>query len=154
LPGRDGKDGIDGKDGANGRDGVPGERGPQGIGFHAVEQFETEDEWGIRFKCDDEDDRVFSWKKPERPTLADFYQGTWKKDQSYARGSLVTWGGSLYIALADEVKDQPSTSSEWQMCVKKGRDGRDGKDGKSGPPGPKGEAGKDLTQLGLDGKKW
>ncbi len=53
------------------------------------------------------------------------YDGTWQQDgREYARGSCVTWDGSLWIARR-ETTARPGDGSAWQLAVKHGRDGRD-----------------------------
>jgi hypothetical protein len=52
--------------------------------------------------------------------LADVYYGVWQAG-IYERGSLVTHGGSLWIALAS-TEGRPGETDDWQLCVKRGRD--------------------------------
>jgi hypothetical protein len=39
----------------------------------------------------------------------------------YARGSLVTWGGSLWLCLKD-TEDRPKTTDDWKVVARHGRD--------------------------------
>lgn len=57
-------------------------------------------------------------------TLADSYREVYKAGESYRRGELVTWGGSLFMARAD-TSARPEASTDWRQIVTKGRDGRD-----------------------------
>lgn len=69
-------------------------------------------------------------------------RGVWR-EQGYAKGDGVTWGGSFFIAQrATEPHEKPGASDAFRLSVKKGRDGRDGAPGK---PGERGPAGKDMT---------
>jgi Collagen triple helix repeat (20 copies) len=157
-PGRDGRDGLNGlqgergADGRNGSDGVPGRDGvdgKDGLGFDGVEQFETEREFGVTFRNGDKV-KEMRWSKA---TLADCHRGIWKEGE-YKRGDNVLREGSAWLALRD-TKSMPGISdSGWLLIVKRGRDGKDGQNGKDGLPGPTGKPGRDLTQLGPDGKKW
>lgn len=58
----------------------------------------------------------------ERPTetLADAYRGAWLPGK-YARGCLVTHGGSLWLAVED-AEGKPGGSPAWRLVVKSGRD--------------------------------
>lgn len=65
----------------------------------------------------------------ERRTLADSYKGIWDADETFARGDLVTHGGSLWIALQDVSGYKPGSDNGsarvWQLVVKRGKDVRD-----------------------------
>jgi len=80
------------------------------------------------------------------------YRGIWT-DKDHQRGDTVTWDGSLWHCEAP-TKSKPGTSDDWKLCAKRGRDGRDGLRGEKGERGAEGRAGKDLTQMGPDGKRW
>jgi hypothetical protein len=56
-------------------------------------------------------------------SLADCYRGVFQDNATYARGELTTYGGSMWIALADN-SERPGTGGGWQLCVKHGRDAR------------------------------
>lgn len=105
--GKDGKDGIDGKDGADGKDGTPGERGADGI--------------ATREELDSMIEKRFG--ELQVRSLADSYEGVYQQDKDYTRGQLVTWGGSLFLALAD-TKARPEQSPDWKLIVKRGADAR------------------------------
>jgi hypothetical protein len=80
-------------------------------------------------------------------------RGVFKAGDTYEAGDVVTWDGSMWIAQKDTT-EKPKESDAWRLSVKKGRDGRDGLRGDAGPRGAEGRAGKDLTQIGPDGRKW
>jgi hypothetical protein len=72
-------------------------------------------------------------------------RGVWR-EQGYAKGDGVTWGGSFFIAQrATESAEKPGNSDGWRLSVKKGRDGKDGTPGKPGERGPKGEPARNLV---------
>lgn len=111
IEGLPGKDGRDGKDGAPstvpGPKGDPGERGADGIAtreeLHSL----------VEERMADIQVRGF----------ADMYQGVWQPDHPYTRSQAVTWGGQLYLALAN-TKGKPAESADWRLIVKAGRDGK------------------------------
>jgi hypothetical protein len=132
--------GTDGKDGINGRDGIDYDL--------------------IKFVQDDDDPRVVNvvhdGVKGEHigsfriPGFVD--KGVWRAGK-YQQGDSVSFGGSMFIARVDTAA-KPEASPDWRLSVKRGLDGAAGKDGKTGERGPAGNNGRDLTQLGPDGKKW
>lgn len=89
------------------------------------------------------------------PTM--LYRGIYASETAYEPGDTVTWAGSLWHcqrAARGETPDAPGDGDRaWRLVAKRGRDGRDGKDGARGERGPEGPAGRDLTQLGFDGRK-
>ncbi len=58
------------------------------------------------------------------------YKGVYEPGATYPKNSLCTWDGSLWIAKSatGSAPGNPG-GSQWQMCVKRGKDGKDGKDG-------------------------
>jgi hypothetical protein len=50
------------------------------------------------------------------------YKDVWK-DGQYEKDDMVTWGGSMWIALRD-TKSKPGQYGDWKLIVKKGRDGK------------------------------
>jgi hypothetical protein len=110
--GERGADGIQGPQGSAGRDGAVGPQGERGE--RGADGIATREE--LEALVSELDAR----------TLADSYQGVYKAGDSYKRGSLVTWDGSLFIAL-EETTSRPAESRSWQMITRKGRDGRDRK---------------------------
>jgi hypothetical protein len=73
------------------------------------------------------------------PALLD--RGVWR-DGAYAKGDVVTFGGSSWIAQADTT-GKPELSPDWRLSTKRGRDGKDGTAGKPGERGPEGKPGRD-----------
>jgi hypothetical protein len=55
-------------------------------------------------------------------------RGVWVEGTAdYEKGDAVSWGGSIFIAQVDKPTDQPGTSKQWRLSVKRGRDGKDRK---------------------------
>jgi hypothetical protein len=53
------------------------------------------------------------------------YKEIWSKDAAYERGHLVTFSGSMWIALKDNTNSRPGQFNKcWRLCVKKGHDGK------------------------------
>ena len=52
------------------------------------------------------------------------YFGTWKADNEYDEGAVVTHDGSGFIA-KKSTREKPGASDSWQLFVKRGKDGRD-----------------------------
>lgn len=62
----------------------------------------------------------------EFKVAAIIYREVWKEGGDYARGDVVTWGGSAWHCQAEKTADKPgSGSAAWKLMVKNGRDGRD-----------------------------
>lgn len=142
LAGADGKDGVGladaliDKDGSliltmtdgrtknlgpvHGNDGAPGKDGADGLGFEHmnVEQV-NERTLSFLFRRDAEEAEV-SVTLP-----VPIYRGVFKEGETYERGDLVTWGGSLHHC--DEAKGMKpgGPDSGWTLAAKKGRDGKD-----------------------------
>lgn len=58
------------------------------------------------------------------------YHGVWQPG-FYGKGALVTWGGSMYVAMigtSAKPGEKGEDSRAWVLAVKRGTDGRDGKD--------------------------
>lgn len=53
------------------------------------------------------------------------YCGVFQSAMAYKRGDLVTFDGSMWVALRNVVVEKPGASESWQLCVKRGRDGKD-----------------------------
>lgn len=96
--------------------------GKDGMGFDDFEVVDGEDEFVFRMKLGD---REKNWSV-RKPSVADFYRGVWTAGL-HKRGSLVTWGGSLWMAQRDtEVKPETKgNEDDWKLVVKRGRDGKD-----------------------------
>lgn len=123
MPGRDGRDGLAGHQGEKGIDGTNGKDGTNGIdgmGF---------DDLGVDY--DGERTFTLTFTKGERVekfpiTLpVPIYRGIYKPGAQYARGDMVTFGGSTHVAENDTTA-RPESGKDWKLCVKRGRDGQDG----------------------------
>lgn len=116
--------------------GKDGERGADGFGLDDL-TFEHDGERGliVRFVRGDLVKRLAI-------TLPGFVdRGVWRAGE-YAKGDVVTWGGSLFIA-QKTTTEKPEDGKDWRLAVKRGRDGKSGKDGERGAPGEKGDPGRD-----------
>lgn len=136
--------------GKDGRDGKDGERGEPGFSLESFEVLQNEDGRTIELKFEGGD--MSYTRELELPLV--IYRGVYKDDETYAVGDMVTWGGSVWHCTAAEAGKPGEDTTGWVLAVKKGRDGRDGKDGERGLQGKTGPAGRDLTQMGPDGRKW
>ena len=149
-----GKDGAPGKDGAAGRD---------GFGFDdLVAAHDGERTLTLTF-VKGEAKKEFAFTVP-----AVIDRGVWREGQ-FKAGDGVSWDGSWFVAQEDTDKKPGTPDSGWRLAAKRGRDGgtafdvakRAGFKGSEaqwlaslkGPQGPEGRAGRDLTQLGFDGRK-
>lgn len=106
-PGRDGRDGVNAK-------GVPGRDGRDG--FDDLD-LEAKDGGRIVRVVLRSGETTVS-KEIRLGVLLD--RGVWKQGR-YERGDGVTYGGSYWIAQAD-TEATPSSSPDWRLAVKKGRD--------------------------------
>ncbi len=59
----------------------------------------------------------------EVPTLASSFRGPWNADTSYAKGDVVLYNGSCYLATATTTTAVPTTESDWNVLVQRGEDG-------------------------------
>lgn len=133
--------------GRPGDPGKPGENGRDGFGFDDLEwDYDGERTVTLRF-VKGEHVKDFPVRLP-----VPLYRGIWREGR-YERGDVVTFGGSTFVAQED-TDEKPEAGKAWRLAVKRGRDGKDGKNGERGLKGDKGDPGRDLTQMGLDGKKW
>src|SRR5690606_16875981 len=119
LPGVQGEKGMDGRDGQNGRDGV------DGLSLDDFELGQSEDGRSMTL-CLQAGDRKIE-RSIVLPVLID--RGVHKATAEYARGDVVTFQGSLWIAQKDAPTSKPGTDESWRLAVKRGRDGNDGKPG-------------------------
>lgn len=141
---KDGKDGADVVDMVIDRNGhliatltngskdlgpIVGKDGDPGLGFEDMEVEDGPTSYTVRFK---RGDKIKEWVI-KKPTLADGYKQIWRKGTSYERGNTVTWGGSLFIALADNTDSEPGASDAWKLAVKRGQNGKDHPGGSSTP---------------------
>lgn len=139
-PGKDGsngKDGVDGKDGRDGKDGAPGtgEKGERGAdGLNGKDgapstipgpKGDTGERGADGVATREELHSLIEERMAEIQvrTFADVYQGVYQPDTAYARGQLVTWGGSLWLSQVD-TRHKPGEAPDWKLVVKKGADAR------------------------------
>ena len=55
------------------------------------------------------------------------FRGQWQEDVVYHSGNFCSFGGSMWVCLADRTTARPQTgSSDWALAVKRGRDGKNG----------------------------
>lgn len=101
-----------------GKDGDPGKDG---------ETFALDD-----FDIDQYDDgRTLKFKFTRGEVMHSFefalpvpiYRGVFKEGESYERGDLVTWGGSLWHC--DKGTSEKPNPDSWTLAAKRGRDGKD-----------------------------
>jgi hypothetical protein len=77
------------------------------------------------------DGRALKWKMPDGSVKGftipiPIYKGVFEDDGDYEVHDMVTFGGSVWVAVsADCSKAKPGTNESWKLAVKKGRDGRD-----------------------------
>lgn len=146
--GRDGLPGVPGRDGEKGAPGTDGRDGKDGLSLEDIDVVMSDDFHELTFMLNNGQKSVQKTIRLPVPV----YDGVWKEPNFYTRGTVVTYSGSLWIALKDTEKgSRPGTNKDWQLCVKKGEVG---KPGEKGAPGRDGSNGRDLTQLGPDGRRW
>lgn len=73
----------------------------------------------VSLKCGD---RVVE-KSVIIPSIID--KGVFGDGLTYEKGDAVSYGGQLYIAQKDAPEGKPSTTNDWRLAVKRGRDGRE-----------------------------
>ena len=103
------RDGRDGKDGEDGFD----------LRHFDVEQLD-ERSFMLRFKD------LTREKKHTLVFPVPIQRGIWKAEQPYARGDIVTWGGSQFEKLTDEPGGKPEESPAWRL-VRQARPRRKGR---------------------------
>lgn len=149
-PGKDGANGIDGKDGRGvkellidrdgvlvasmddgemkalgpvvGRDGEKGEPGKDGEDGFDLDDFDVQpvDERTIKLMYLRGDTcHSFELEFP-----VPIYRGVYKAGETYSRGDLVTWGGSLHHC--DRETSEKPDSKDWSLAARKGRDAKNG----------------------------
>jgi hypothetical protein len=69
-------------------------------------------------------ERLDALEQASKQTLADSFRGTWQPGNSYARGSLCLWDGSLWLSMGDTAV-KPGSGDDWRLVTKRGRDGKD-----------------------------
>lgn len=142
APGPSGRDGADGVPGSAGADGIDGRDGKDGAGI--ADAFVGRDgELVLTY----DDGRVKNLgagfarginaeaiAEMVRRAVADLHKGVWEPG-AYCKGDQVTYGGSLFIAVADTAaSDRPTASEAWTLAVKRGRDGKDATPSKAPRP--------------------
>lgn len=101
------KDGTDGKDG---RDGVDG---------FGIDEFDMD--------YDGERTFTFKWANAERKDSRQFkapiplYREVWKTSERYEKGDIVTYGGSQWTAIKDDLGTPGEPDSGWRLSVKRGQ---------------------------------
>ena len=85
------------------------------------------------------------------------YIGEYSESTQYYKDDEVTYGGQLYICLADCAGVLPTDTTKWQLTVAKGDKGETGAKGDKGDTGEKGNTGAkgdkgDTGATGADGK--
>jgi hypothetical protein len=63
--------------------------------------------------------RLDELEKQEATNLADSYRGLWRPKNIYARGSLTSHAGSLWLAI-ENAAGKPGSSPSWRLIVKGG----------------------------------
>jgi hypothetical protein len=63
--------------------------------------------------------KVFEYKSDDLQ-----YREVYRSGEHYDRGDVVSWGGSIWIALADTVAAPNGKNGDWKLAVKEGRRGR------------------------------
>lgn len=152
--GADGIDGRNGKDGTDGRDGLDitpipaideAKSYPRGTYathlsglWRSFEQTNGMKGWEciVRGLHDIEEEMIDSRTivtryitstgviEKKRTTHSLEYKELWQKPGTYVRGDTVTWGGSMWVRIADGENKQPGTDgSGWRLAVRAGRDG-------------------------------
>ena len=56
-------------------------------------------------------------------TALPVYREIWKKDGAYEPGDMVTWGGSIWIALKATSAQPNGYNPDWKLAVKRGKNG-------------------------------
>jgi hypothetical protein len=59
----------------------------------------------------------------QKELAATEHKGVWEGKREYQKNNFVTHKGSMWVAKKDTL-DEPGTSFEWQMVVRRGRPGR------------------------------
>ena len=91
-------------------------RGVSSVEVHPID----ENNFAIKTKMTGGADQVV---KMSMPTMV--YKEVWKEGETYQKGHVVTWGGSMWHCQKSDTTSKPATSDEWKLCVKRGTDGKD-----------------------------
>lgn len=115
--------GGNGNDGAPGRDGADGANGKDGFSLKNFDAELMPDGRTLLLKFADATDTSFA---VELGIPAIIYRDVFKDGQSYERGDVVTWAGSLWHC-NEPTTDKPGEGAKaWTLAAKRGRDGKDG----------------------------
>jgi hypothetical protein len=82
------------------------------------------------------------------------YWGVYQDGKAYARGDVVTRGGSAWHCNEPTTTAPGDAAKAWTLMVKRGGDGKPGPMGAKGLDGKDGRDGLDLTQMDAGGRKW
>jgi hypothetical protein len=105
--------------GPPGPPGPPGEKGKDG--FDAREMKWSTDDGGRTLVCT-MIHQGLPVQRQEVKTCMMLYQGLWKDGGGFDAGDVVTFDGSMWVAMTD-TRDKPGTGSkDWRLSVKRGRD--------------------------------
>jgi len=119
--------GDTGAQGPTGPQGIPGPEGPRGL------------------KGDQGDIGPRGIKGDAGPPVNLNITGLFSTTRTYMKDDVMTYNGSSYIALNDNLLDNPPTDSlgdaNWALFVMTGPAGPEGPKGNAGPEGPKGDTG-------------
>lgn len=117
LNGRDGHDGKDGADGRHGRDGAPGKDGVDGFGLDDI-SVEVKGDRTLVMRLSNEQRTV-----TRTVTLGGLpvYRGIYKSGAEHDHGDMVTYGGSLWMALRDTKEAPKGPADDWKLVVKGGK---------------------------------
>lgn len=112
-PGPQGERGADGAPGAPGADGADGAKGPKG---DKGPKGERGDDGAVG-------PRGPAGEDGEDGSIAKAWRGDWDKGDKYAKGDLVHWRGSSWIADEDTNGEPGGLNGAWSIFAAKGRDG-------------------------------
>lgn len=70
-------------------------------------------------RTSDLEQRLAALEASQTKSLADSYRGTFLTGTKYARGDLLTHGGSLFLCMRD-TSSKPETDDSWRLIVKRG----------------------------------
>lgn len=117
--GERGERGEAGPAGEQGPRGEQGERGPDGFGFDDMDVAAEGRTVTIAFdKGDQRQEFDLKWPVP-------VYRNVYKPGESYEKGDMVSFGGSVWHCEADTTDKPDAGTAAWSLAVKRGRDGKD-----------------------------
>lgn len=98
------------------RDGVDGKDGKDGFGFTDFDM-DYDGERTFTFKWSNAERQAFKEVKAPIP----LYREVWKSSERYERGDIVTYGGSQWTAVKDQLGTPGEPDSGWRLSVKRGQ---------------------------------